>query len=377
MRRSPSTEQTNGTARAPRGRGGPQLRPDAFAKRSAATKAPKTAEVPKPPEPTRPAAPRPNLAKVLSRRLAPAVIGVREGTEETFGRAKRFQRRVRARVEDNIAQTRGRIVQLLAKPRDTLTELAEAADGRTISNRIESMAELDRDEIQLVRDFAVSEFRRHQAGATIVEAKERSPDPAFIASGWACRLRMHDGGRRQIVGLLLPGDPIGLRGAAEPEATTTIGALTEVHAISAQRLLAQVERSNRYSNLERAIQRADAQDKEFLTNQIARLGGMSTSDRFADLMHELKWRLRQTGLADASMFPMPLDQRDLMATLNLSRGELDSAMRRLRRREGFRVRKQGARLIERGNRTEIVGGFRPPSGSRNADSRPLPRIIAD
>ncbi len=370
-----------------RGRGGPQLKPDAFAatpsptknrpsekKRTAKDSGKAAAKLAPPPSPPRP--PR-NFRRALATHLAPTLANVQQRTAETLGRARRFQRRARVRVSDGVASARMRASSLLAKPRDRIHELEVAARGRTISNRIEALSELDRDETELIRDFAMSQTRTHQSGSHIVHEAEAAPTPVFIASGWACRLRMHAGGRRQIIGILLPGDAIGLRGAAEPDATTSIGALTQVESVDARELLIKVERSNRYSNLERAIQRAEAQEKEFLTNQIARLGGMGTADRFADLMRELKWRLQQSGLADDDVFPMPLDQRGLMSALNMNSRDLKSAMRRLKRKQAFRLRNRRARLRDFEDETLYpAGGFRPPSASLRADARPSPRIIS-
>lgn len=359
---------------APRGRGGLQLKPDAFSPE--AKTAIRASELAKRAQPkAKPV--RRDVSRVVLSRLGPAVSGVREQANETLGRVRRFQRRARVRIDDSISDARTRLRSLLAKPTNVLAELEVSARGRTIANRVEALADLDRDERELIRDFSMAETRLHQAGDELVREHEASPEPAFIASGWACRLRVHEGGRRQIMGLLLPGDSIGLREAAEPVAGTTIGALTEVHSLNARRLLSQVERSNRYSNLERAIQRAEAQEKDFLTNQIARLGGMRPYDRLVDLMRELRWRLGQAGLADEREFPMPLGERDLMSVLNLSQGELNRAVARLRRWHGFRLKRQGARMLDRDEATRISGGFRPPPEGRGSSQAPLPRIISE
>lgn len=296
---------------------------------------------------------------------------------ETMDRLRRFERRARSRVYHKVEAARAGLSDVFAGPSDPLGELEIAARGRTVANRIEQLCDLERDEIEFIRNFATSEPKIHQSGSEIVGERERSPDPIFITSGWAARVRILSGGRRQIIGFLLPGDPIGLRGAAEPDAATSIGAITQVEAIDARNLLAQVERSNRYPGLERAIQRAEAQEKEFLFNQITRLGAMKPHERLEDLMRELKWRLRQTRLANEKMFPMPLDRRALSATLNLDNGELKSAMRKLRRQHGFRIRNNAARIAELDGEGESAPGkFRPPAASRAPGGAPLPRIIS-
>lgn len=376
---TPSNQSNRSAPKPVRGRGGPLLKPDAFAKKS------KPGIVKKPVRPPRPNTPAGRAPKQAAqpRRLsaralyAPAVSAVQERTEETLGRMHRFQRRARLRVSDSIATTRTRVANLLAKPRNQVDELECAARGRTVSNRIESLCELDRDETNFIREFSMSQTRIYQSGSEIVQERERAPEPAFIASGWACRVRILKSGRRQIIGFLLPGDAIGLRGAAEPDAATTIGALTHVESISARDLIARVERSNQYSNLERAIQRAEAQEKEFLMNQIVRLGAMSPYERFADLMRELKWRLRQSGLADENVFPMPLDRVSLSSSLNMSGRELRSALGRMRRRQGLRIRSRRAQLPEtKAGAKPETGGFTAPSTTRPPGAPEGPRIIS-
>lgn len=428
-----------------RGRGGPELKPDAFARNASTVSVPK----PKPakpefkplesikriqaaqgfkrlkqsarsaaPKPARSEAPKPSQSRTVQSPDEPSEdpYGLRSifrpvrdsdfllsalksgpsksdkekarGTSsarainaratETLNSLKRFERRARSRVYNKIETTRASIATAFAGPQNPLRELEAAASGRTVCNRIEKLCELQRDEIECIRNFAMSEPRIHQSGSEIVGQRERSPDPMFIASGWACRVRILSGGRRQIIGFLLPGDPIGLRGAAEPDAPTTIGAITQVEAIDARSLLSQVERSNRYPGLERAIQRAEAQEKEFLMNQVARLGAMRPAERLEDLLRELKWRLRQVNLANDMQFQMPLAQRDLTATLNMTGGELKSALKKLRRQHGLRIRRNVAQIAELDGESESkLGFFRPPSISRAPGVSPLPRIISN
>ncbi len=298
---------------------------------------------------------------------------------ETLQRLKRFERRARTRVVNKVESARASIASVFAGQRDETYDLEAAARGRTISNRIERLCELDRDEVDCVRTFAMSEPRIHQSGSEIVGQRERSPDPMFISSGWALSWTVWRAS--QIIGFLPPGDPIGLTGMAEipGRAVTSIGASIGAGRVDRCARVAGAGRApwNRYPMEAAAIQRADAQEKEFLMNQVVRLGSMNPTERLEDLLRELKWRLRQVRLADDKQFQLPLSERDFAATLNLHRGELRSAMKKLRRQHGFRVRRNVAQLAELGGETGGQDGFfGPPSISRAPGLSPLPRIIS-
>ena len=127
-----------------------------------------------------------------------------------------------------------------------------------------------------------------------------TPRPMFIASGWACRCRVLADGRRQVIGFLVPGDGIGLRGCAEPLSATTILALTTVETIEAAPLLRLAEQQQRYPEIAHAMQRAAVQEEEFLINQVFRLGMLSPVERLGNLVMELQWRLEASGLRDGS-----------------------------------------------------------------------------
>lgn len=113
---------------------------------------------------------------------------------------------------------------------DNLTVLAEEGRYCAVSNRLGAVTALTDREKMAVR-YNTPDRRIHQTGSEIAIEGDATPSPLFIASGWACRTRSSRNGRRQIIGFLLPGDPIGLHGASTSLSHTSIFALTSVETV--------------------------------------------------------------------------------------------------------------------------------------------------
>jgi CRP-like cAMP-binding protein len=257
---------------------------------------------------------------------------------------------------------------------DELRALAEAARYHVVTNRLSSIAVLSDDEAHMVRN-GTPHRRVHQAGSDLAEEGEASPRPMFIMSGWACRLRVCPNGRTQIVGLLLPGDAIGLRGAAEPLSPTTISALTAMETVDAAPLLQVAQDQQQFPGVLHALRRMSAQQEEFLMNQVVRLGTMGPDERLAHLLLELRWRLEQAGLANEREFAMPLTNETLADATALKARQVDHAMKMLRARSLVRRRYERVEVM---NSTALqkLSGFRAPDMSACGRFRMMPASVA-
>lgn len=257
---------------------------------------------------------------------------------------------------------------------DELRTLAEAARYHVVTNRLSSIAVLSDDEAHMVRN-GTPHRRVHQTGSNLAEEGEASPRPMFIMSGWACRLRMTPSGRTQIVGLLLPGDAIGLRGAAEPLSPTTISALTSMETVDAAPLLQVAQDQQQFPGVLHALRRMSAQQEEFLMNQVTRLGTMRPDERLAHLLLELRWRLEQAGLASEREFAMPLSNETLADATALKARQVDHAMKLLRARSLVRRRYERVEVMDP-KALQKMSGFRAPDMSACGRFRMMPANVA-
>jgi CRP-like cAMP-binding protein len=256
---------------------------------------------------------------------------------------------------------------------DELRALAEAARYHVVTNRMASIAVLSDEEAHMVRN-GTPHRRVHQAGSELAEEGEASPRPMFIMSGWACRLRMTPSGRTQIVGLLLPGDAIGLRGAAEPLSPTTISALTAMETVDAAPLLQVAQDQQQFPGVLHALRRMSAQQEEFLMNQVVRLGTMSPDERLAHLLLELRWRLEQAGLANEREFVMPLNNETLADATALKAAQVAQVMKMLRARSLVRRKYERVEVMNP-KALQKLSGFRAPDMSACGRFRMMPANV--
>jgi CRP-like cAMP-binding protein len=238
------------------------------------------------------------------------------------------------------------------------TFVRDEAKHRVILSRMSGIAALSEPEEQAVSHVTSAERRIHQASSELAVEGEISPKPMFIVSGWAARIRHMAGSRPQVVGFLLPGDGIAIRGCSEPRATTTIVAHTTLETVDGTQLM-QMAADDRFPAIGHALGRLAVQDEEFLVNQITRLTTASAPERVAHLMLELHWRLGQAGLVNEQGFELPLEDDVLGNSIGLSGKRVRRALDELQRLKAMRLRYGEAQVINPATLARI-GAFSPP-----------------
>lgn len=247
-------------------------------------------------------------------------------------------------------------------------KLAGEARYTTLSNRFSIIADLNASERAIAERLDHATRRIHQAGADLAGEGEIAPSPMFIVSGWACRMRVTASGRRQILGFLLPGDAVCLRGPAEHISAFTVCALTTVETVDAAAFLKMASQSQTYPGIALAVEGAKLQDDLFTANQIVRLGTQTRTERVANLLLELRWRLQQTGLADGSTFPMPLTRETLADALGMKASRINLELGWLRARNMLSLRYQRGEVLS--SAVESLAGFKAPEARFSAPRGP-------
>lgn len=208
--------------------------------------------------------------------------------------------------------------------------------GRTLStelllHRLRSVSALAPHETELILSLG-DQPKLHAPGTSICPHEDGSPHPRLIVSGWACRPRILPDGRRQMLGLLLPGDLMGDRGERRPLALNPVVALTPVRTISIARLVQAVgAQPEAHVGIARALASIDRDEETVLLDHIVRLGCQSARQRFSHLMLELYHRLSAIGFVHNGSFPMPLTQDTLGELLGLSLVHINRIVSQLRR----------------------------------------------
>jgi CRP-like cAMP-binding protein len=132
-------------------------------------------------------------------------------------------------------------------------------------------------------------------------------------------------GRRQVIGLLLPGDLVGNCRQCRPVSVSTVVSLTAVEFCAAP--LAAL-----HPSLGEAYAVSHALDEAYLIAQVMRLGRLNAEERLADLLLELLERLNTCDTAGSDNFRLPLSQEVLSDTLGLSSVHFNRTLQRLRHR---------------------------------------------
>jgi CRP-like cAMP-binding protein len=254
-------------------------------------------------------------------------------------------------------------MDMSASPRIPLPEsrsVGAAIGSELLLRRLRGLADLSLPEISLILSLNEG-AKAHAPGSLICPKSDSSPYPRLIASGWACRPRILPDGRRQMLGVLLPGDVIGDRGERRPLAMSPAVALTTVRTVSATRLYhALAMQPDTYRNLVAAFARIDRIEENQLLDHVVRLGCQTALQRIAHCLMELHTRLTAIGFTHCGTFPMPLTQETLGDLLGLSLVHVNRIMSQLKREGLVRVR-SGVAVVQDFERLALLADCVDPN----------------
>lgn len=172
--------------------------------------------------------------------------------------------------------------------------------------------------------------RQVEARSDIVAEGAPARTLPLIVEGWACRYKLLENGKRQIISLFIPGDlcePFGVQPRHMDHPLSAITPVT-IAALSPSAVKAAIADNDR---LEEAfwwdLLLAAAIDREHLVS----LGRLSAPERLAHLFCELYVRLARVGLADGLEYDLPVSQLDLSDLLGLSTVHVNRSLQELRR----------------------------------------------
>ncbi|HWL64302.1 MAG TPA: Crp/Fnr family transcriptional regulator [Steroidobacteraceae bacterium] len=199
--------------------------------------------------------------------------------------------------------------------------------------------------------------RRIGAHACFVE--ERCPPEGIFAilEGIACRYKLLPDGRRQIVGLMLPGDvsDLGvllLRRMDHSIATLSPVTVAWLPPASALSLL------ERHPRLARALWWAGAVEESITREWVVNIGQRTALQRTAHLLCEVFWRLESLGLTQDNACVVPLTQAELGDMLALSAVHVNRTLMCMRRTNLAELHGGRLQLLDR-HALEAVAGFDP------------------
>lgn len=211
------------------------------------------------------------------------------------------------------------------------------ATNGILARRLGNFIALDADEHAMLARLSAERVRRSGARTDIAREGEPTQVLRLFLSGWACRYRTLEDGRRQILAFLLPGDLCDLNNDVLSELDHSIGALTPVHYVEIQHdrvahLLAERPRLARafwwHMLTSFSIQR------EWTLNL-----SRSALERLGNLFCELFFRLRAVGLTQGGRYDLPITQIEMAEATGLTPVHVNRTLQEMRS-EGLIILKE-------------------------------------
>lgn len=203
----------------------------------------------------------------------------------------------------------------------------------------------------LLRIGSVNRTIRH--GSDIILQGRRYGGMFVLTSGFALRYKIMANGRRQIFGVLLPGDLIGYPATFFDVALYSVTALTNV-TVCAITFADFTTVFQRYPRLAMALYWSTTRDTAMLGEHLVDVGRRSAYERLAHFLLETGARLAAIGLGDGRTFELPLTQTKIADVLGLSIPHVNRMLRQMREERLLELRGQCVRILDRKSLAELA-----------------------
>ncbi len=241
-----------------------------------------------------------------------------------------------------------------------------------LSRRLSALAPLGRAHLEII-EATHRTVETCPAGSELCAEGLANPHVWSVITGWMVQTRTLMDGRRQVVGIILPGDTINLTWHPNPLSLHGVECVTDVALARAEGLLNEALSASD-GVLWAAFTAAHAQDEATMLNTIACLGRQSAYERLSLFFLDLFHRLSRVGLADANSFYMPLTQQVLADKLALSVVHVNRTLMQLGR-DGVVIRSKKKVTIADVHALARQMDYRPLPARSNATCLP-PNINA-
>ncbi|GBU19146.1 MULTISPECIES: Crp/Fnr family transcriptional regulator [Methylobacterium] len=223
----------------------------------------------------------------------------------------------------------------------TLPAPADAApimvsESNPLILKLRRSGQLREEDEPVLRDLCTP-IRRIPADQDVVREGDSGADVHLVLDGVLARYKLLPEGRRQIIGLLLPGDFCDLQSVILGEMDHSIAALApSTIAEVPQRIVDALTLS--HSRIARALWWATLVDESVLREWLVNMGQRPADRRVAHLVCELLLRFQVVGRAEERACEIPLTQTELGDILGLTNVHINRVLQDLRGRGLLTVR---------------------------------------
>ena len=233
---------------------------------------------------------------------------------------------------------------------------SQGAPCHQLLAKLESIAELSAEDKQALMALPMASAT-FGADADIHREGDRPSRCCLLVDGFVCRYRLLGSGQRQIISFHTPGDIFDLQSLHLAVMDHSAAALvpSQVAFIPHQALQ---ELIRQYPRIAAALWREALIDAAIFREWIVGLGRRTAYGRIAHLFCELAHKLKAVGLAEDTIFELPITQVELADALGLSSVHVNRVLQQLRA-DGL-IRWQGSILaILDWERLKQAGEFDP------------------
>jgi len=166
----------------------------------------------------------------------------------------------------------------------------------------------------------------------VISQGDRTGGVKLLLDGFACRYKVLEDGRRQIIAYFVPGDLCDLRVFILKRMDHSIGAVvtSKVATISPENVL---KLTHNYPTLTRALWWSTLVEEAIAREWLVNVAQRDALERMAHLFCELLYRFRAVDLNQGNSCTLPLTQVELAETLGLSPVHVNRTLQALRRRK--------------------------------------------
>ena len=198
--------------------------------------------------------------------------------------------------------------------------------------KLEQFVRLSLDDRGILERAASERVRRFGPRVDITREGDKPKDVHLILSGWACRYKQLEDGRRQVVSFFFPGDMCDLNVFILKEMDHSIGTITSVAIADFSRDFFD-EIGAGYPRITTALWWETLVNAAIQREWTMNLGQRTASERMAHLLCEIFVRLRRAGLTRGASCEFPLTQSDLADATGLSKVHVNRTLQELRSAE--------------------------------------------
>lgn len=201
--------------------------------------------------------------------------------------------------------------------------------GEFLVRKLQSFEKLSAESITALETIGQNRLRTIKAREDVISEGDDPREVYLITNGWACRYKLLEDGRRQIMAFFLPGDIADLHVYILREMDHSIGALTPltVARISAREL---DEVGDAHPRILRALWWDTLVTASIQREWTVSLGQRNAVESLAHLFCELYLRMHSVGLCGGNSCNFPLTHQHLADALGLTPTHIGRVLGKLR-----------------------------------------------